>query len=77
MAGGYYWCFKNSEDKNKKFLVIQYDANENIINKYNSIKEAAEITHGNMTGICQALNGKQKTSGGFIWKKEYIGGNPV
>ena len=77
IAGGYYWCFKNIEDKNKKFLVIQYDIDGKIINKYNTIKEAAEITHGNLTGICQALNGKQKTSGGFIWKKEYIGGNPV
>ena len=77
MAGGYYWCFKNIEDKNKKFLVIQYDIDGKIINKYNTIKEAAEITHGNLTGICQALNGKQKTSGGFIWKKEYISGNSV
>lgn len=55
--------------KNLKFLksVLQIDIDtKEIINKFNSIKEASEKTGS--THISSVCNGKQKTSGGYIWK---------
>jgi hypothetical protein len=37
------------------------------IKEFNSIEEASKITNINQSGISNVCNGKQKTSGKFIW----------
>ena len=48
--------------------VIQYDLNENKIAEYVSQHEASRQTDITRQTIGMCCNGKQKTSGGFIWK---------
>jgi group I intron endonuclease len=49
--------------------VEQYDKIGNLIGIYWSIHEATRQTGVNRSCIQAALNGSQKTAGGFIWKK--------
>lgn len=53
-------------NKHSQKPIQQYDKNNNLIASYNSIKEAIEIT--NIKSIKDALKGRYKTAGGFIWK---------
>jgi hypothetical protein len=57
-----------TEEKSTKFLrrVIQINESNQIINKFNSIKEASEKT--GISHISSVCRGKQKTAGGYIWK---------
>jgi len=48
--------------------VIQYDKNFNKINEYHSISEADRQTGIDFRNISAVLNGKRKTTGGFIWR---------
>lgn len=48
--------------------IIQYDLDFNIINKYNSIIEAVEITKVASSSISQCCCLKRKTAGGYIWR---------
>lgn len=48
--------------------VIQYDKNNVQIAEYNSIIEAANITHINKSSISGVCTGRKKSAGGFIWK---------
>lgn len=41
----------------------------NLIKIYESISKAAEENDINRVSINGCVNGKQKTAGGFIWKK--------
>lgn len=85
-AGNYLWSYENKPflpsykrtcnfsqriNYNQK-KVCQYDKNFNLLNIYNSIKEAALITGANATcigEICKTEGkGKRKTSGGYIWR---------
>lgn len=52
------------ESKSKP--IIQLDKENNILKEYKSITEARNTT--NIKGIKDALTGRIKTSGGFIWK---------
>jgi hypothetical protein len=60
--------------KNKKWLkniekpITQYDLKGNFIKDWSSIREASEYLNINRSSISQHLGGKQKTSGGYIWK---------
>ena len=56
--------------EHNKITIYQYDKNMNLINKYNSIKEASNITNCNQTHISLCAKGKQKTCGEYIWKYE-------
>jgi hypothetical protein len=56
-------------DKLKK-KIIQLDEYNNIINKFNSLTEAAKLTGLNIQAISLCALGKTKSSGGFIWKYE-------
>lgn len=58
----------NSWLKNIKKPIIQYDLNSNFIKEWSSIREASKNLNLNESSISQHLGGKQKTSGGFIWK---------
>lgn len=50
--------------------VLQYDLNDNLIEKYYSMTEAAKITKISRQSIGQVILGNEKTAGGFIWKKD-------
>lgn len=52
--------------------VIKYDKDNNMLEKYVSIREAALKNQIGKEGISRCCNKKLKTSGGFIWK---FGGN--
>ena len=56
---------KNAISHYKK--IKQYDLNGKLINIFESIKQASEITGISYTGIIKAAKGKIKTSGGYIW----------
>lgn len=47
----------------------QYDLNENLIQTFNSMSEAARILNCSVSRISQACSGKIKTYKNFIWKK--------
>lgn len=49
--------------------VSQYTLDGIFINKYNSIKQAEIETCVSAKTISKVINYKQKTSGGFIWKR--------
>ena len=48
--------------------ILQMDANDGIIAEYPSKRAAASATGINDRGISDALDGVQKTAGGFIWR---------
>lgn len=48
--------------------VVQYDLFMNIVNKYDSIKEANIVTNIHRGAIGQCCLNKRKTAGGFIWR---------
>lgn len=52
----------------KRKKVIMIDKNDNILNIYNSIKEAEFDSKILSSCISAACSGKQKTAGGFKWK---------
>ena len=79
IAGGFIWKHANEDkideyinpiDYMKKSLkrIKQYDINGNFIAQYNSISEASRSTKVSITGICNCLAGRSKTSGNYIWK---------
>ena len=49
--------------------VLMYDLNGNFIERFASIREASQKTKITDTGIRHASSGKQKTAGGFYWKR--------
>lgn len=78
-CGGFIWFHKDKYDDNilkdkinrikKEYILYQLDLNTNeIINKFNSIKEAEEKTK--IKHISLVLSGKRKKAGGYKWKKE-------
>jgi group I intron endonuclease len=54
--------------KGKYKAIIQLDLSGNFIKEWESSKTACEILHLSTSNLCCALNGTQKTCGGFIWK---------
>lgn len=78
-AGGYLWRYKESDDFPQKISVpskfdtskkeiIQYDLNENYIQEFSSISDAARITGVSREGIHLCLNGTFPQMNGYIWK---------
>lgn len=74
-AGGYKWEFvdnKNQEPlvrKDKCVKVEQLSLDGNLINIFNSIVDAAKATGCSERGISAVINGRNKTSGGFKWRR--------
>lgn len=60
---------KGYDNKTSK-LVIQYDINGKIINKYGSANQASIITGIDYSTIKQVCRGIGKTAGGYYWKYE-------
>jgi hypothetical protein len=82
--GGFVWRYGNAryvdmksfwENKKTQFhkktgqKVTQYDLNGKRIACYLAIAEAVRTTGAGSGEICNVINGKQRTAGGFIWKK--------
>jgi len=55
--------------KELKVKVAQYSMNHELINYYDSIKQAELQTGINRKNISKMINGKINSSGGFIWKR--------
>jgi group I intron endonuclease len=53
-----------------KKKVYQYDLDNNFIKSYDSITDAARETGACIGNIGSVCSGKNKTAGGFIWKRE-------
>lgn len=59
---------KAISDRVHKKMVIQMDFNGNALNKYNSIKEAADAVNAKSQNIGAVCIGKQKSCRGFLWR---------
>lgn len=54
------------------FVVLQLDKNDNILNEYKSVNEAARQTGCDCSTISKVCRGKLKTHGGFKWKYKEV-----
>lgn len=54
-------CFKK---------VIQLDLNDNVLNEFESIKQAGQETGVFATSISACCNGKRKSAGGYKWRRK-------
>lgn len=75
------WIRKNSTINRAKALrekgvydkqsvkIQQFSLDGNLLNTFNSIKEASEKTNTNRCSISSCINNKSKTANNFIWKK--------
>lgn len=54
----------------EKIKVYQYSTKYEFIKSYDSINDASRITGINCASICLCINNKQKTSNGYIFRKE-------
>jgi hypothetical protein len=52
----------------KTKAVLQFDKNDNLLQKFNSITEAHIKTQVALGDICRCCKGVRKSAGGFIWK---------
>jgi hypothetical protein len=48
--------------------VVQMNEHMEVIKRYDSISQASKETSINAQSIRDALNGKQKHAGGYVWK---------
>lgn len=82
-SNGYIWLYdddnsiiemvkKNNEKqiggKRTEKKVGQYDLNDNLLNTFKTLTEAAKYVNGNKANICRVCLGQQKTSYGFKWR---------
>lgn len=73
-SNGYIWRYeKDVQDKNdicienEKPKIFQYNKNGEYVAKFNSVREAFELTGIKKTGIRGCLSGRLKSSGGYMW----------
>lgn len=66
--------WKKDISKKLSIPILQYDLKMNLIKEWNSIREAANALGIYESGINACVNGKQKFSKGFIWKRKE---NPI
>lgn len=76
----YYVCEENNEDEEKRAsrlretaknrrIAIMRTTGAGTIKYYDSIKEAAEDSGLSYSSVSKCVNGKQKSAGGFIFKR--------
>ena len=63
------WVVKHGHKSLSSQVIIQMDSNGNVINEFNSITEAWLKTGIGRTNICDAVNNRISTSGGYKWKR--------
>lgn len=54
----------------RRIPIVQYDANWNIVNEYESVAKAAKENNLSDSHISQCCNGKRKSCGGYKWKRK-------
>ena len=59
--------YKAIAEKNKK-PIIQFDKNGTFVKEWSSIKEASEILNISSSNITNCAKGRERSSGGFVWK---------
>ena len=59
-----------SYKRNRNFIICQLDLDGNLIAEYNKLKDAALAVGGRTDSIRWALDGKLKTSYGYVWKRK-------
>lgn len=62
--------FANSSKTANNKPVIQFDMNNNIVNRYGSVKKACERNKYKSPNISACCRGEQKTAYGYKWKYE-------
>lgn len=78
-ANGFLWKFKHDDTPiipqpqgiikpNKRKSILQYNASNNLINKWESIKKASISLNIPASNIHKCLNNKIKSAGGFMFK---------
>lgn len=75
ISGNYYWSYK---DEDKTFItkptrwisVYQMDNNNNVINKFDTIKSASQSINRDLKTISAALNNPRRTAGSYKWMTE-------
>ncbi len=70
-SNGFLWKYANEETKNKnlkKTNIEKLSLDGQLLKTYPSVKQASEEEGISLTGIYSACTGKQKTSGGYIWR---------
>ena len=50
--------------------VIQLDLNDNVLNEFESMKQAGQETGTSASHISHCCNGKRKSAGGYKWRKK-------
>ena len=68
-TAGYYWKL---EVPTGKYNILCYDKNGELLKTFSSYKEASAKMLVSITNISSVVNGKSKTAGGYIWKKEEV-----
>ena len=63
-------CANSKKGENLKISICKYSLDGKLIKKYESSSIASKETGISRSAICQALKGRAKTSGGYIWKYE-------
>lgn len=61
---------KNATKYNNCSKILQYSKDNILLEQYNSITEASEKTGISISSISLCCNGKYKTAGSYIWKRE-------
>lgn len=57
------------KDAPRKTIIVQFDKNGNVVREYSSSAEVREaMKRDNITNIFNALEGKQKSAYGYIWR---------
>lgn len=69
------WCTakenKQHAQKNgliRKKTILKLDLNGNVLQKYETVREASELNNLDYTTIIKCCNGKCKTCGGYKWR---------
>lgn len=76
-AGGFRWkydetgAYADYEDKqtsDMKIPILQFDADGNFLNEFDSVTAAAKAVRRSTGEICRCLKGRRKTCGGYQWR---------
>lgn len=53
----------------RNYKILQIEANGNVVGKFFSLRDAEEKTGIKHSNICNCINNKSNSAGGFIWKR--------
>lgn len=71
-AGGFIWSYEKKDkldeydSQREKVIILQYSKDGNLINKFNSLSEASEVTGVPVSNICNCYKHNKRSAGGFI-----------